>query len=108
MDCREFQNLIPVFMENKMNRRQAEEFFEHMDSCAECKEELRIQYLISEGMARLEDGKNFDLNNDLDSKIEKTRKGLKNRLITNLVIYGLEVIGILAVIFILFLVFTRA
>lgn len=90
-----------------MNRKQADEFFEHMDSCAECKEELRIQYLISEGMARLEDGKSFDLNKELDIRIESTRKSMKNKMISNFIIYGLEVIGILAVIFILFLVFTR-
>lgn len=90
-----------------MNRRQADEFFKHMDSCEGCKEELRIQYLISEGMARLEDGKGFDLNKELDIRIESTRKSMKNKMISNFVIYGLEVIGILAVIFILFLVFTR-
>lgn len=99
--------MIPVFLDNKLNRRQAINFFEHMEECPDCKEELRIQFLISEGMARLEDGKNFDLNSELDNKIEVTRKNIKNGIISNFVIYGLEVIGILAVIFILFLVFTR-
>jgi len=107
MDCREFQNLIPIFLDNKMNKKQAESFFEHFDSCEECKEELRIQYLISEGMVRLEDGKSFDLNKELDVKIEATKKAIKRRSRINMVVYSLEVVGILAVFFILFLVFTR-
>lgn len=107
MDCREFQELIPVFLDNKLNRKQAIKFFEHMEQCSDCKEELRIQFLISEGLIRLEDGTSFDLNNELDRRIEVTLKRLKNKTITNIIIYGLEVIGILAVIFILFLVFTK-
>lgn len=107
MQCKEFQNLIPVFLENKMNKKQAREFFAHMERCSECSEELHIAYLISEGMIRLEDGKSFDLNAELDSKIEETKKAIKSRTITNSVIYSLEVIGIVAVLFILFLVFFR-
>ena len=107
MDCKEFQGLIPLFLENKFNKRQAQNFFEHMQSCEECKEEVRIQYLISEGMLRLEEGKGFDLNKELDKKIEDTQKAIKSRTLTNGIIYSMEVIAIMAVLFILFLVFFR-
>lgn len=107
MDCRDFQSLIPLFLESKINKKQIHGFFEHMDCCEECKEELRIQYLISEGMVRLEAGKGFDLNKELDNKIEETKKAIKSRAIANGVIYSLEVIAIIAVLFILFLVFFR-
>lgn len=107
MDCKDFQDLIPLFLENKINKRQAQSFFEHMNECDECKEEVRIQYLISEGMLRLEEGKGFDLNKELDKKIEDTQKAIKSRTIANSIIYSLEVVAILAVLFILFLVFFR-
>ena len=61
-----------------MNNRQAKEFFAHMQECEICKEELRIQYLISEGTKKLEEGDSFDLNKELDIKLEKTKKKLKN------------------------------
>lgn len=107
MDCKEFENLIPDFLDEKLNNRQAKEFFAHMDSCENCKEELRIQYLIAEGTLRLEEGDSFDLNKELDIKLEKTKRILKSRKIANTIIYILEAIAILAVAFILILVFLK-
>lgn len=77
-----------------------------MQTCESCKEELRIQYLIKEGTLRLEAGDSFDLNKELDLKIEKTKKTIKKRTIANTVIYIMEAVAIVAVIFILILVFT--
>ncbi len=106
MDCKEFESVIPDFLDEKLNSREAKEFFAHLDDCNKCKEELRIQYLIEEGMLRLEDGDSFDLNKELNNKIEKTQKRLKNTRIANVIIYCMEAVAIAAVIFILILVFT--
>lgn len=105
MDCRDFQNLIPVFLDNKLNNRQAKVFFEHFNSCEECKEELRIQYLVQEGTQRLEEGKSFDLNKELDLKIFDTQKSLKKKMLSNFALYVCEAITLVAVLFILILVF---
>ena len=107
MDCKEFESRIPDFLEDKLNKKQAKDFFAHMNECEDCKEELRIQYLIKEGTQRLEDGDSFDLNRELDLKIEKTKKTIKKRSIANTIIYIMEAVAIAAVIFILVLVFTR-
>ncbi len=106
MNCKEFEARIPDFLDDKLNKKQAKEFFAHMQTCESCKEELRIQYLIKEGTLRLEDGDSFDLNKELDLKIEKTKKTIKKRTIANAVIYIMEAVAIVAVIFILILVFT--
>jgi len=105
MSCKDFENRIPDFLDDKLNKKQAKEFFEHMENCSACKEELRIQYLIKEGTLRLEDGDSFDLNKELDLKIEKTKKTIKKRTAANIVIYIMEAVAIAAVIFILILVF---
>ena len=105
MDCKDFQAKIPLFLEDKLNRKEAKGFFTHMDECEVCKEELRIQYLVTEGSVRLEEGDSFDLNKELDVKIAQTAKKIKNRAIGNTILYILEAIGIVAVIFILILVF---
>lgn len=107
MDCKEFENMIPDFLDEKLNSRQAKEFFAHMDECENCKEELRIQYLITEGTLRLEEGDSFDLNKELDLKLEKTKKVLKSRKIANSIIYVLEAVALAAVVFILILVFLK-
>lgn len=106
MICKDFENRIPDFLDDKLNRKQAKEFFKHFENCDECKEELRIQYLIKEGSLRLEEGDSFDLNKELDLMIEKTKRNLKKRMIANLTIYIMEAVAIVAVIFILVLVFT--
>ena len=107
MDCKEFENMIPIFLDEKLNNKQAKEFFAHMESCENCKEELRIQFLITEGTQRLEEGDSFDLNKELDLKLERTKKILKSRRRANTIIYILEAVALAAVIFILILVFLK-
>ena len=55
------------------------EFLEHVDECENCKDELRIQYLIYEGLERLETGATFDVDKDLAEWMELQRKRLRNR-----------------------------
>lgn len=105
IDCKEFENRIPGFLDDKLNNRQAKEFFAHMEDCEECKEELRIQFLVAEGTLRLEDGDSFDLNKELDLKIEHTKKNLRIRRRVNILIYIMEAVALAAVMFILILVY---
>lgn len=107
MDCKDFIGLIPNFLSDELNSRKMKVFLAHMNECEECKEELRIQYLVTEGTVRLEEGDSFDLNKELDHKIEMSMKNIKKKRIINILIYCLEAIGIIAVVFILFLVFSR-
>lgn len=84
MDCKEFESLIPMALEDKLKFEVMEEFYEHRQSCPECREELEIRYLVSAGLNRLEDGDAFDLKKELDvffSSIESRMR--KHRLIYN-------------------------
>ena len=105
MDCKEVQKNITAFLEEELHGRSAEIFLNHISQCPECKEELSIQYLVREGTARLEEGGSFDLSKDLDIMIEQSYKSIKNRRLAALAIYSMEFFAILAVIFILVLVF---
>lgn len=74
MNCKEFEKRIPDFIEERMDFLTLEEFGEHMESCAECREELVISFLVSEGMQRLENGEAFDLNGELDKRVAAAQK----------------------------------
>lgn len=74
MDCRSYEKKIPDFIHRKMNYLQIKEFLQHTASCEKCKEELVIQLLIEEGMASLEDGDSFDLQAELDLRLEEARR----------------------------------
>ena len=53
----------------------------------------------------MEEGGSFDLSKDLEIMIEQSYKSIKNRRLAAILVYSLEVFAIIAVIFILVLVF---
>lgn len=79
MNCKEVEKLIPLFLEDDLDTEDLHDFMEHIEKCSECKEELSIQFLVSEGMARLETGNVFDLQNELTVRIENAEHALKIR-----------------------------
>ena len=98
MDCKKIQYQIPVFLKDELKSRELMRFLEHMELCEECKEELTIQYLSSEGISRLEEGKTFDLDRELNEYMEKTETGMLRRrnLILGFIVFELVAIGIIA------------
>ncbi|MCR4618172.1 MAG: zf-HC2 domain-containing protein [Lachnospiraceae bacterium] len=74
MECREFEKLIPSFLNNSLDYETMEEFRVHMNDCSACKEELSIQFLVQEGMKHLEKGDSFDLDEEFRLRLEQSRK----------------------------------
>ena len=79
MNCKEADKLIPLFLEDDLDNRELSEFLSHVESCADCKEELTIQFLVQVGMKRLEDGNTFNLRNELDALLVDANKRLTAR-----------------------------
>ena len=61
MDCKEFNSLIQDFLNDRLSEMKLSEFLSHIEECEDCRDELRIQYLIYEGLARLEEGEGIKL-----------------------------------------------
>lgn len=70
MNCKETEKEIPSFLHGELDGSRLEEFIDHVESCPECKEELSIQFLVAEGLERLEKGNNFNLQEELLMKLE--------------------------------------
>lgn len=77
MECREFEKHIADFITKKMDYPTLKRFYEHAEQCAECREELNIQFLVTEGMQRLEKGSTFDLQSELEQRLEEARKSIR-------------------------------
>lgn len=77
MDCKEFERLIPEFMEDRLDYKRLKKFMEHADGCGECSEELAIQFLVTEGMVRLEKGGTFDLQREMMLRMEEARRSMR-------------------------------
>ena len=98
MECKEFEKLIPDFFERKMDFPTLNQFNEHMKQCPDCKEELTIRFLVTEGIQRLEEGDAFDLQKELRQQLDEAEKKIrKNKRFLRL---G-EVIEILAILVII-------
>lgn len=77
MDCKEFEKLIPGFIEDRLDYSSMKRFCEHIKQCDNCKEELVIQLLVTEGIQRLEDGRAFDLQKELDRRMNRIKRKIR-------------------------------
>lgn len=77
MNCKEFERLIPDYVEKKMDYLTLKRFSDHMEHCSDCKEELVIQFLVTKGIERLEDGNAFDLQGELNQRLEEARRKVR-------------------------------
>ena len=90
MTCKEAEKMIPLFLEDDLDTDDLREFLEHIEQCEECMEELSIQFLVSEGLARLEAGNVFDLKNELDFRMDEAEHALWRRENMQRFLYLLE------------------
>ena len=77
MDCKEFERLIPDFISDKLDYQSLKRFNSHMKDCENCREELTIQFLVTEGVQRLEDGSAFDLQGELRQHLEESNRRVR-------------------------------
>lgn len=104
MDCNRIQKKVNDFLTDQLDDRELKEFLAHIDSCEECKEELAIQYLIYNGLQRLEDGSAFNLNEEFaaDMKAKKNHcvhNEKKNKYLVGAEIFAVVMTAICSVLF---------
>lgn len=104
MTCKEAEKLIPIFLHDELSYRDLTNFVQHIDECSECKEELTIQYLITAGTARLEDGNALDLNKELNDLLEASRAKVKIHKYMQYIGIGLEIAALVAIITVILIV----
>ncbi len=79
MDCINYRmNMLP-YLKHELSIRKTRKLLSHVESCAECKEELKVQFLVMEGMKRLEYGKTFHLEEDFEESLKASVKEYKRR-----------------------------
>ena len=97
MDCKEFEKWIPVFLSRKMDFLTMDKFAKHMEECSGCSEELEIQFLVVEGMLRLEEGNAFDLQGELENQLGEARRKVKFHKAFLRLGVVLEILAVLAI-----------
>lgn len=97
MDCKEAQKCIRSFFADELNTGEAKKFVDHVRTCKDCMEELTIEYLLSEGVSRLENADDIDVESELEEKL--------NRVINRKRIHSQLKAGLFLVVFILICIF---
>lgn len=105
MNCKEAEKKIPYFLQDELEGRELAEFVEHIEGCPECKEEVSIQFLVSEGMEQLEKGSNFNLQEALFLKMENAWHKVRINRALRYTLLCLEVAVAVAIIIALCIVF---
>lgn len=77
LNCKQTEKLIPSFIKDDLDRHTEKCFLFHVEKCPSCHEELSIQFLVTEGMQRLENGDTFDLNKELRTKMTTQKRHLQ-------------------------------
>ncbi len=68
--------MIPAYIEDELSADELKEFLDHIDVCPECKEELAIQFLITEGLNTLNTGDSFDLQSSMNEKVQRSHRDI--------------------------------
>ena len=95
MNCKEFEKNIPDFIAGKLDFLTLQKFGGHMQECPGCKEELVIQFLVTAGMQRLEDGDAFDLQKELEIRLAEAKRKVKFHMAFLKIGAVLEVIAVI-------------
>lgn len=56
MDCKSVRYNMHLYMDEELSQECLEPFIRHVNHCPDCYEELEINYIMIEGMRRLEEG----------------------------------------------------
>ena len=78
VDCKKIERMIPRYLENKLSVYEMQAMLDHMRECKNCKEELTIQYMVSEGLNKAEIENDYNLLQSLENKIIDSYKQIKS------------------------------
>lgn len=107
MECKEAERLIRKFIDDELDYGESIEFMEHIHACENCREELAIQFLVTEGMANLEQGSVFDLQGELNRRLDNMEKRIRMNENLRYLSYVAEFFAIVLIIIFLVLVFIK-
>lgn len=77
MNCKDFEKLIPAFLAKELDFITLKEFQKHREKCPGCREELEIQFLVTEGIQHLEEGDSFDMQKELEHQLDDAERKVR-------------------------------
>lgn len=78
IDCKVVEKKIQQYLDNDLSPYEMRVFLDHIKDCPDCKEELTIRYMISEGLIKAEQNNEYNLLHGLEEKMAASYKKIRN------------------------------
>lgn len=78
IDCKIIEKKIQQYLDNELSPYEMQVFLDHIKECPDCKEELTIRYMVSEGLIKAEQDNEYDLLHGLEEKMQGSYKKIRN------------------------------
>ena len=75
-ECEIVRDILPLYVDGVCSDASREIIVDHLKECPDCKEELTIRYMISEGLTKAEENNEYDLLHGLEEKMKSSYKKL--------------------------------
>ena len=102
MDCIDYRTKMIPLLNKELEWNDASKLLKHIMQCPQCREELRIQYLLIEGAHRLGHGGLFNLEKDYNIYLLQAEKECKKKAylwwISDITLAGLSLLTIIMLI----------
>ncbi len=103
ISCKDVENFLQPYLEGNLGSGDMKLLLTHLKECSECMDELEVRFLLHEGLNSLEDGRNFNLKEELEERLYQSEQHVLmiERLKTSavLLISALLVLGAVQLIF---------
>ena len=79
LNCKDAERLINGYINKTLSSIDTIRLIEHIKTCPACREELTIQYLVSEGLNHLDEIDDYNLMTRLNLKLEKSERDIREK-----------------------------
>lgn len=91
MDCKTTVRMITPYIQDELSDEETEEFLDHIQHCASCRNELEMNYIITEGIRLLDSGSdNFDVKGAMERAIRRSYKKLREIRLLKIALYSMN------------------
>ncbi len=98
MTCREAESLVIPFIHDELDDDTAEAFLEHIDGCADCREELEIYYTVEAGIRQLDnDIGSSNIKGEMEEDLRESRQRLYSVRLLRGIRYAADTLTVLSV-----------
>ena len=104
MNCKEAEALVMPYIRNQLTDEELEGFLEHIDECANCREELEIYYTVDVGIRQLDmDTGTYNIKGAMEEDIITSKQRLYTLRVFDICRYAFDTLMVICVLVILVL-----